>query len=62
MAAADGNTAGVCEYRGTLSLEAVVWANESSREAPAHDLFLNFEAGGNATYLLDYFWMRAGPG
>ena len=52
-ALADGNAEGVCEYRGTLSLEGV------PDDEQAHDLYLNFEAGANATYLLDYFWLRA---
>ena len=53
MAAADGNAAGVCEYSGSLSLVGV------PDDGVAHGVFLNFEAGGNATYLLDYFWLRA---
>jgi hypothetical protein len=52
MAVADGNAEGVCEYRGMLSLAGVL------DDDTAHDLFLNFEAGANATYLLDYFWLR----
>ena len=53
MSAADGNGEGICEYTGTLSLAAV------PDDGVAHDLFLNFEAGADATYLLDYFWLRA---
>lgn len=53
MAAADGNAAGMCEYTGTLSLASV------PDDGVAHDLFVNFEAGGNSTYLLDSFWLRA---
>ena len=53
MAAADGNAAGMCEYTGTLSLASV------PDDGVARDLFVNFEAGGNSTYLLDSFWLRA---
>ena len=51
MAAADGNVAGLCEYSGTLALPP--------DDGEAHDLYANFLAGSNATYLLDYFWLRA---
>lgn len=51
--AADGNAAGSCDYTGTLSLEQV------PDDGTAHDLFLNFVAGDMATYLLDFFWLRA---
>ena len=47
---------GVCEYTGTLSLAEV------PDDGVARDLFLNFEAGTDATYLLDYFWLRAHRG
>jgi hypothetical protein len=53
MNTADGNAAGVCEYAGTLSLTGL------PDDGVAHDLYLNFEAGANATYLLDSFWLRA---
>ena len=53
MAIADGNVEGVCEYTGRLSLAGV------PDDGVAHDLYLNFEAGANATYLLDYFWLRS---
>lgn len=57
MAAADGNAAGVCDYVGTLSLEAL---QHDLVDDVAHDLYLSFEAGANATFLLDSFWMRVG--
>ena len=58
MATADGNAAGVCDYVGTLSLQAL--QSDLSDDGVAHDLYLNFEAGANATFLLDSFWLRAG--
>ena len=49
IAAVDGNAAGMCEYFGTLSLEA------APDNGTAHDLYVNFLAGPNATFLLDTF-------
>eukprot|EP01052_Picozoa_sp_SAG31_P085045 SAG31_NODE_45463_length_258_cov_1.767296_1_plen_67_part_01 len=53
MNAPDGNAAGSCEYTGTLSMVDV------PDDGFAHDLYINFLAEANATYLLDCFWLRA---
>jgi hypothetical protein len=47
---------GCVKYTGTLLLAEVL------DDGVARDLFLNFEAGADATYLLDYFWLRAHRG
>ena len=42
-----------CEYTGLLSLAA------APDDGAAHDLYASFEAGGNASYVLDYFVLSA---